>query len=125
MNDIVLSGRKVLEIGRLLDANNWQTMPMAEREAFCQKHLLHHYGIKPTLVDLPGRYIRASRLKVLWDYVDHVPPGIARVRELSRFGHRLREAFERGLIKSSSSREDLDRLYEYYFGKPIAPRHPE
>jgi hypothetical protein len=121
---IILSGKKCLEVGKLLDEADWPTMAMEDRKTFIKKHRLDHFGISETQVDLPGRYIRASRMQVLWDNVDKLPPGIARIRELSRFREHLRDAFARNLIKPTSKREDLDRLYEHYSGKPIAPRHP-
>jgi hypothetical protein len=121
---IVLSGIRVLQIGQLLDNAGWETMSLEERRAFIKDRALRSSGIDEKS-DLPGRFIRASRLPALWEFSDKLPMGIARVRELSKFGIRLREAFVMGGINSHWKREDIDELYGRMFPdkKPPAKRH--
>ena len=123
MGRIFISGKKVLEIGKLMDQHGWKSMGKATREEFIKIHRLKGYGIRPDMKDIDNKFIRASRNPLLWEFEDKLPPGIARVRELNRFRDKLRDAFEKGFIDQDTTREQLDRLYEYYFGKPIAPRH--
>ena len=105
-----MNGKTMWEIGRALNSPSHEGLQelMEKRADFIQK-----WG---------------SRCKTIFKVVperfnDQVPDDIAAARQISPFGEKLIECFEKGWITHRTTRKEIDNLYKIVCGVVLAKRH--
>jgi hypothetical protein len=78
----------------------------------------------PAFVQMWGSRCGTIYKNVPEKFKGQVPNTIAAARQISAFGDKLIECFEKGWITNRTTRKEIDVLYKSVCKKTLASRHP-
>jgi hypothetical protein len=105
-----MNGKLMWEIGRTVTGGTSEEVQKIHKE-------------HPTFVAMWGSRCGTMYKAVPEQFKGQVPDTIAAARQVSAFGDKLIECFEKGWINNRTTRKEIDVLYKSVCKKILASRH--